>query len=299
VGTKILQCVPNFSEGRDPGFLRELEAVLGRFPVKVLDLSMDADHNRADCTFLGEPEAVEACALAAAARAVELIDMRRHTGAHPRMGAVDVVPFVPIRGLAMDEAVAIARRFGERFAAELGIPVFFYEEACTSEARRNLADVRRGEYEGLAQKLADPSWTVDAGPQAFNERSGATAVGARMPLVAFNVNLQTGDLEVAKAIARAVRHAGGGLRYVKAMGLALDDEGIVQVSMNLVDHRGTPIHRALELVRAEAARYGVAVKQCELVGMVPLEALQEVASYYLQIPAFDMRQVIEYHLLPE
>jgi glutamate formiminotransferase len=299
LGIEILECVPNFSEGRDPGFLKELEVVLERFPVKVLDLSMDADHNRADCTFLGEPDAVEACAMAVTSRAVELIDMRRHTGAHPRMGAVDVVPFVPIRGLTMDETVEIARRFGSDFAEKHGIPVFFYEDACMSEARRNLADVRRGEYEGMAEKLADPGWTVDAGPQAFNEGSGVTAVGARMPLIAFNVNLQTGDLDVARSIATAVRHAGGGLRYVKAMGLSLEDEGIVQVSMNLVNYKGTPIHRALELVKVEAARYGVSVRECELVGMVPLEALQEVASYYLQIPGLDMRQVIEYHLLPD
>jgi glutamate formiminotransferase / 5-formyltetrahydrofolate cyclo-ligase len=296
---KILQCVPNFSEGRDPGFLSELELVLKEFPVKVLDLSMDADHNRADCTFLGDPDAVEACATAVTSRAVELIDMRQHQGSHPRMGAVDVVPFVPIRGLTMAEAAAIARRFGEAFAERHGIPVFFYEEAATSEARRNLVDVRRGEYEGMAEKLQDPAWTVDAGPQAFNERSGVTAVGARMPLIAFNVNLQTGDLEVAKKIANAVRHIGGGLRYVKAMGLSLEDRGIVQVSMNLVDYQRTPIHRAVELVRAEAARYGVLVQECELVGLVPLEALEEVASYYLQIPGFNAKQVIEYHLIPD
>ena len=296
---KILQCVPNFSEGRDPSFLNELELVLREFPVKVLDLSMDADHNRADCTFLGDPDAVEACATAVTSRAVELIDMRRHAGSHPRMGAVDVVPFVPIRGLTMAEAAAIARRFGKTFAERHGIPVFFYEEAATSEARRNLVDVRRGEYEGMAEKLQDPAWTVDAGPQAFNERSGVTAVGARMPLIAFNVNLQTGDLEVAKKIANAVRHIGGGLRYVKAMGLSLEDRGIVQVSMNLVDYQRTPIHRAVELVRAEAARYGVLVQECELVGLVPLEALEEVASYYLQIPGFNAKQVIEYHLVPD
>jgi len=299
VHPKILQCVPNFSEGRDPSFLTELELVLKEFPVNVLDLSMDADHNRADCTFLGDPDAVEACATAVASRAVELIDMRQHRGSHPRMGAVDVVPFVPIRGLTMAEAVAIARRFGKAFAERHGIPVFYYEEACTSEARRNLADVRRGEYEGMAEKLQDPAWAVDAGPQVLNERSGVTAVGARMPLVAFNVNLQTDDLEVAKKIANAVRHTGGGLRYVKAMGLSLEDRGIVQVSMNLVDYQRAPIHRALELIRAEAARYGVLVKECELVGMVPIEALAEVVSYYLQIPDFDAKQVIEYRLLPD
>jgi len=296
---KILQCVPNFSEGRDPAFLEELRRVLGEFPVQVLDLSMDPDHNRADCTFLGEPEIVEACALAVTARAVELIDMRKHSGSHPRMGAVDVVPFVPIRGVTMADAVEVARRFGTTFAERHGIPVFFYEEAATSPARRNLVDVRRGEYEGMAEKLRDPEWQVDAGPQRFNERAGATAVGARMPLIAFNVNLGTADLDVAKAIAGAVRHIGGGLRYVKAMGLALEDEGLVQVSMNLVDYRKTPIHRALELVKVEAARYGVPVRSCELVGMVPLEALEEVVSYYLQIPGFSSQQVIEYHLLPE
>ena len=296
---RILQCVPNFSEGRDPRFADQLRAVLEQFPVQVLDLSLDPDHNRADCTFLGAPDAVEECAAALAARAVELIDMRQQSGSHPRMGAVDVVPFVPIRGVTMEEAVEIARRFGRSFAERHGIPVFFYEEACTSEARRNLADVRRGEYEGMAAKLQAPDWAVDAGPQAFNERSGVTAVGARMPLIAFNVNLATDELAVAKAIASAVRHSSGGLRHVKAMGLEVAGTGVVQVSMNLVDYRRTPIHRALELVRIEAARYGVAVRECELVGMVPLEALGDVAGYYLQIPGFDAAKVIEYHLLPE
>lgn len=296
---KILQCVPNFSEGRDPNFLKELEVVLKRFPVKILDLSMDKDHNRADSTFLGAPETVEACAMAVASRAVELIDMRRHRGSHPRMGAVDVIPFIPIRGMTMAEAVEIARRFGKAFAERHRVPVFFYEEACTGEGRRNLADIRKGEYEGMAKKLQDPAWTVDAGPQVLNERSGVTAVGARMPLIAFNVNLRTDDLDVAKKIANAVRHIGGGLRYVKAMGLGLEDKGIVQVSMNLVNYQKTPIHRAVELIKAEAARYGVSVKECELVGMVPIEALEEVVSYYLQIPGFNARQIIEYHLLPD
>lgn len=296
---RILQCVPNFSEGRDPRLLEELERVLARFPVRTLDLSMDPDHNRADCTFLGAPEAVEECAAALCDRAVELIDMRRHTGSHPRMGAVDVVPFVPVRGVEMAEAVEIAHRFGASFGERHAIPVFFYEEACTSEERRNLADVRRGEYEGMAEKLRAPAWEVDAGPQAFNERSGATAVGARMPLVAFNVNLATGDLAVAKEIAAAVRHSSGGLRYVKAMGVAVAETGVVQVSMNLVDYRRTPIHRAVELVRSEAARYGVAIRECELVGLVPLEAVADAMGYYLQIPGFTDTKVIEYHLLPD
>lgn len=296
---KILQCVPNFSEGRDPSFLEELAAVLKQFPVKVLDLSKDKDHNRADTTFLGAPDAVEAAAMAVTSRALELIDMRKHKGSHPRMGAVDVVPFVPTRNMTMAEAVEIARRFGRAFAEKHRVPVFFYEEACTGEARRNLTDIRQGEYEGMTKKLQDPVWTVDAGPQALNERSGVTAVGARMPLIAFNVNLHTNDLEVAKKIANAVRHVGGGLRFVKALGLRLEDKGIVQVSMNLTNYQKTPIHRAVELIKAEAARYGVTVKECELVGMVPVEALEEVVSYYLQIPRFNSKQIIEYHLLPD
>lgn len=296
---KTLQCVPNFSEGRDPNFLRELQAVLTRHPVKVLDLSMNKDHNRADATFLGAPEAVETAAMAVASRALELIDMRTHKGSHPRMGAVDVVPFVPMRGMTMAEAVEIARRFGRAFAETHGIPVYFYEEACASEARRSLSDIRKGEYEGMPRKLQDPTWIVDAGPQQVNARSGVTAVGARMPLIAFNVNLHTDDVEVAKKIANAVRHVGGGLRFVRAIGLRLEDKGIVQVSMNLLNYHKTPIHRALELIKAEAARYGVLVKGCELVGMIPIEALEEVASYYLQIPGFNSRQIIEYHLLPD
>jgi len=296
---KILQCEPNFSEGRDPNFLAELTEVLQPFPVKVLDLSMNQDHHRADVTFLGAPEAVEAAAMAVTSRAVELIDMRKHKGSHPRMGAVDVVPFIPIRGMTMVEAVEVARRFGRAFAERHGVPVFFYEEACTEEGRRNLADIRKGEYESMPRKLVDPAWTVDAGPQAFNERSGVTAVGARMPLIGLNVNLHTGDLEVARKIASAVRYAGGGLRFVKAMGLKLEEKGIVQVSMNLVNYQRTPIHRAVELVRSEAARYGVLVKECELVGMVPVEALAEVVGYYLQIPGFSSRQITEYHLLPD
>jgi glutamate formiminotransferase len=215
------------------------------------------------------------------------------------MGAVDVVPFVPLRGMTMAEAVEIARRFGKAFAEKHQVSVFFYEEACTTEARRSLADIRRGEYEGMPRKLQDPAWIVDAGPQTLNEKSGVTAVGARMPLVALNVNLHTQDAEIAKRIANAVRHVGGGLRFVRAIGLGLEDKGIVQVSMNLLNYHKTPIHRALELVKIEAARYGVLVKDCELVGMVPIEALEEVVSYYLQIPGFTTKQIIEYHLPPD
>ncbi len=296
---RILQCVPNFSEGRSPSFVRELTTVLAQFPVKLLDVSMNKDHNRADVTFFGAPDAVEAAAMALAGRALELIDMRTHKGSHPRMGAVDVVPFVPLRGMTMAEAVEIARHFGRTFAEKHQIPVFFYEEACTTEARRSLADIRRGEYEGMRRKLQDPAWIVDAGPQTLNEMSGVTAVGARMPLIAVNVNLHTQDVEIAKKIADAVRHAGGGLRFVRAIGLRVEDKGITQVSMNLMNYHKTPIHRAVELVKIEAARYGVSVKGCDLVGMIPIEALEEVVSYYLQIPGFTSKQIIEYYIPPD
>ena len=296
---RILQCVPNFSEGRSPTFVRELKTVLAQFPVKLLDVSVNKYHNRADATFLGAPEAVEAAAMAVAARALDLIDMRMHKGSHPRMGAVDVVPFVPLRGMTMAEAVEIARRFGRAFGEKHQIPVFFYEEACTTEARRNLADIRRGEYEGMPRRLQDPAWIVDAGPQKLNEKSGVTAVGARMPLVALNVNLHTQDVEIAKKIANAVRHVGGGLRFVRAIGVQVEDKGFVQVSMNLLNYHKTPIHRAVELVKIEAARYGVSVKGCDLVGMIPIEALEEVVSYYLQIPGFTSKQIIEYHIPPD
>jgi glutamate formiminotransferase len=296
---RILQCVPNFSEGRDPAFVREVKAVLAQYPVKILDVSMNKDYNRTDATFLGAPDVVEAAAMALASRALDLIDMRTHKGSHPRMGAVDVVPFVPLRGMSMAEAVEIARRFGRAFAAKHHVPVFFYEEACSTEARRSLSDIRKGEYEGMARKLKDPAWTVDAGPQTLNEKSGVTAVGARMPLIALNVNLHTQDVEIAKKIANAVRHVGGGLRFVRAIGLRLEDRGTAQVSLNLLNYHKTPIHRALELIKVEAARYGVLVKDCELVGLVPIEALEEVVSYYLQIPGFTSKQIIEYHLPPD
>ena len=296
---QILQCVPNFSEGRDLTFVEALKGVLGKHPVKLLDLAMDKDHNRSEASFLGAPDAVEEAALAVAACALERIDMRQHKGSHPRIGAVDVVPFIPVRGVTMAEAVELARRFGRALAEAHQLPVFFYEEACTSEARRHLTDIRKSEYEGMHKKLQDPAWRVDAGPQRLNERSGVTAVGARMPLVAFTVLLHTGDLDIAKQIANAVRNVSGGLRYVKAMGLPTEEPGVVQIAMTIENYRRTPLHRALELIRAEAARFGVAVKGCTFSGMVPIEALEEVVSFYLQIPAFHSRQIIEYHLLPE
>jgi glutamate formiminotransferase len=224
------------------------------------------------------------------------IDMRGHQGAHPRMGAVDVIPFVPLRGVTSEEAVALARRLG-RWIGEQGVPVYYYQEAATRLERESLPDVRRGEYEGLAARLATPEGAPDAGPAVFNERSGASIVGVRFPLVAFNVNLATDDLSIARRIAEAVRFSGGGYRYVRAMGVALEGKGQVQVATDILHYDRTPIHRVLETVRSEAARYGVAVAGCELIGLAPLDALAEAIRHYLQIHEFSSSQIIESRLL--
>jgi glutamate formiminotransferase len=247
-------------------------------------------------TYLGEPEVVLAATQAMAAKALELIDMGQHQGAHPRLGAVDVVPFVPMRDVTTEEAVGIARRFG-RFLAERGVPVYYYEDAATWPERVNLADVRRGQYEGLPEKLQDPAWLPDEGPDVFNAKAGATVTGARFPLIAFNVNLQTDDVEIAHRIARAVRHSSGGYRYVKAIGLELEEQGIVQVSMNLTNYVKTPLPRVLETIRLEAARHGVTIAGSELIGTLPLGALEEVVKHYLQVHDFDLSQIVENSLL--
>jgi glutamate formiminotransferase len=247
-------------------------------------------------TYLGDPEPVLEATKAMAARALELIDMTRHRGSHPRMGAVDVVPFVPVRGMETEDAVQIARRFGA-FLGGLGVPVYYYEGAATRAEREKLPTIRKGQYEALEEKLKDPAWAPDEGPNRFNPRTGATVTGVRFPLVAFNVNLRTADQAVADRIARAVRHINGGYRYVRAIGLALEGEALVQVSMNLVNYARTPLPRVLETIRSEAARHGVSVAGTELIGPVPLDALEEVVRHYLQAHDFSMEQVIETALL--
>jgi glutamate formiminotransferase len=247
-------------------------------------------------TYLGEPQSVLEATQALAQKAIERIDMSRHHGSHPRMGAVDVAPFIPVRGIETAEAVEISRQFG-RFVGGLGVPVYYYEEAALKTERARLPDIRKGQYEALEAKLQDPAWAPDEGPAIFNPKSGATVTGVRFPLVAFNVNLNTSDLSVAENIARAVRHINGGFRYVRAMGLALEDKGNVQVSMNLVNYAKTPIPRVLEAVRSEARRYGVSVVGTELVGPLPLGALEEVLKYYLQAHDFNMEQIIENALI--
>jgi glutamate formiminotransferase len=294
---RLIECVPNVSEGQDASVVKRLVGTVGGTAgVTLLDWSADRDHNRAVLTYVGEPEAVLAGTQALCREAFAAIDMRKHKGAHPRLGAVDVVPFVPLRGVTNEEAVALARRLGE-WIGEQGVPVYYYQEAATRPEREALPDVRRGEYEGLAARIGTPEGTPDAGPALFNARSGACIVGVRFPLIAFNVNLATDDLFIAKRIAEAVRFSGGGYRYVRAMGVALKDKGQVQVSTDLVQYEKTPIHRILETVRSEAARHGVAVAGCELIGLAPVAAFEETIRHYLQLHDFSVRQVIESRLL--
>jgi glutamate formiminotransferase len=292
---RIIECVPNFSEGRRKEIIDQIvEALASVEGIRVLDVQSDADHNRSVVTMVGEPEAVEEAAFRGTERAAQLIDMDQHQGEHPRMGATDVVPFVPIAGATMPDCVEMARRLGERVGRELSIPVYLYEEAAARPERHNLANVRRGEYEGLKAEIETaPHRVPDFGPAKIG-KAGATAIGARPPLVAFNIYLNTEDVTIAKAIARAVRHSSGGLRYVKALGLLV--EGRAQVSMNLTDYRQTPIHRVVEMIRREAARYGVAISSSEVVGLIPNEALANVARFYLQLDDFSSDQILENRL---
>ncbi|MEW6307428.1 MAG: glutamate formimidoyltransferase [Bacillota bacterium] len=292
----LVECVPNFSEGRRPEVIAELAAAVGGSGVTLLDQTSDADHNRTVLTFAGTPEGVLAAAFRAAQAAVRLIDMNRHSGAHPRIGAVDVIPFVPLAGTSMADCVELAKDLGGRIARELGVPVLLYGEAATHPRRKELAFLRQGEYEALVDTLAMPDRGPDFGPSAPHATAGAVAVGARAPLVAFNVNLGTADLKLANAIAKAVRAGSGGFVNVRAKGVLLAARGQVQVSMNLVDTKSTPIHRAFELVRLEAERYGVPVVGSELIGLVPMAALVQAASHYLRLERFSADQVLEARL---
>lgn len=297
----IVECVPNFSEGRDPDVMDKITDAMTSVPgVRLLDRSMDASHNRAVVSMIGSPDAVGEAAIRGVDEAARLIDLRSHRGEHPRMGAADVVPFIPIRGVSMAECVDLARRVGERIGRELQIPVFLYEEAATRPERRNLADIRAPQFEGLLKQVGtDPSREPDFGPNALHPTAGAVAVGARRLLVAYNVYLNTTNQAIAKAIAKAVRFQTGGLRYVKALGIASNDAGRVHVSMNLTNTTGTPIHRVLNVIRAEAARYGVSVVESEVVGLVSTDALLDAAEHYLQLNSFSRSQVLEHRLLED
>jgi glutamate formiminotransferase len=295
---KIVECIPNFSEGRRPEVIDEIIAAIRSVPGAVLlDRESDADHNRSVVTFVAPPDLVVDGAIAAAKKAAELIDLNNHKGEHPRMGATDVIPFVPISGVTMDDCVQLARQCGERMWRELSIPVYLYEKAATRPERENLAAVRKGQFEGIRDEIATKEVRrPDFGEARVHPTAGITAVGARPPLIAYNVNLGTSDIEIANKIARAVRHLSGGLRYVKALGFELKDRGIVQVSMNMVNYEGTPLFRAFEMIKREAERYGVPVLGSEIVGLVPQGALNAVADFYLRLENFSEDQILEHRL---
>ena len=296
--SKLVECVPNFSEGRDPQklaqIIAEIESVEG---VRLLDQEMDKDHNRAVVTMVGEPEPVMEAAFRAIARAAAVIDMEKHAGEHPRMGATDVCPFIPISGVTMDDCVELAKKLGERVGRELGIPVYLYEAAATRPDRINLADVRKGQYEGIRDSIAtDPDRKPDYGPAKTHATAGAIAIGARPYLIAYNVYLGTRNLQIARNIANAVREAQGGYKFVKAMGFEIKEREQVQVSMNLVNYEKSPIFRVYETIRSEARRYGVPVTGSEIVGLVPLKAIAKTADFYLGLENFQMDQILEYKL---
>lgn len=292
----LIECIPNVSEGRRREVLDACSAAIAGAGARLLDVKPDAAHNRAVFSFAGSADTVSAAVLALYGVVLPAIDLRHHSGEHPRIGAVDVVPLVPLEGATMVDCVALARTLGDEVARRFGVPVFLYEEAASTPARRNLEDIRRGEFEGLAAKMQQSDWRPDFGPAAPHPSAGASVIGARMPLIAYNINLATDRLDVAKKIAAAIRHSSGGLRFVKAMGVALEDRGIVQVSMNLTNYRKTPMFRVFELVKREAARYGVAVLESEIIGLLPAGALLESAAWYLQIDGYRDDQVLETRL---
>jgi len=290
----IIECIPNVSEGRRPETVEAIAAAIRAVPgVRLLDHSADASHNRSVFTMAGDAGPIKQAVFALYERAVAAIDLRAHRGEHPRLGAVDVVPFVPIEGVTMEACVALAKEVGAEVASRFGVPVYLYEEASANPARKNLEDIRRGEFEGLEAKMASPGWAPDFGPAAPHASAGASIIGARMPLIAYNINLNTDRLDVAKKIAAAIRQSSGGFRYVKAAGFKLEARGLVQVSMNLTNYEKTPIFRVFETVKREAERYGVSILESEIVGLVPSAALNSAAEYYLQIAGFNADQILE------
>ena len=290
----IMECVPNFSEGRDLAKVeRIVDAFRGKEGVRLLDYSSDKDHNRTVVTVIGEIEPLGDAVIEAIGIAAQLIDLTHHQGEHPRMGAADVVPFIPIKNCTVQEADALAKRVGKEAAERFQIPSFLYEKSATAPHRENLAAIRKGQFEGMFEKMKQPEWKPDFGPDAPHPTAGVFAVGARMPLVAFNVNLDTANLQIAKDIAARVRHSSGGYAFIKALGVMLEERHIAQVSMNLTDYTHTAVYRAYEAVKMEARRYGVNVVGTEIIGMVPMAALIDCAEYYLQVENFSMKQVLE------
>ncbi len=296
---KIIESVPNISEGRNKEVIEACVDQIRSTPgCTLLNYSSDEDHNRTVITYMGSPEGCEEASVKLAKKAVELIDLTKHEGAHPRMGCVDVMPFIPIKEATMDECVELSLKVGKRIAEEADLPVFLYEKSASAPHRQNLAKVRKGQFEGMAEKVKDPDWIPDFGGQRIHPTGGIVAVGARPPLIAFNINLGTPDLEIATKIGKIIRESSGGLKCVKAMGVMLEDRNIAQVSINMTDFTVTPLYRVKELVKAEAARYGVPVIGTEIIGLAPMQAFFDTAEYYLQIEDFQPGvQVIENHLL--
>jgi glutamate formiminotransferase len=294
---KIIECVPNFSEGRN---LENIEKIIepfrGKDGVKLLDYQKDDAHNRLVVTVAGEPQALKTAVIEAMSRAIDVIDMRTHRGQHPRMGATDVVPFIPLKNITMEEAVAFSKEVAKEAAKKLSLPIFLYEKSASHPQRQNLANVRKGQFEGMAEKIKQAEWKPDFGPHSIHTTAGVTAMGARMPLVAYNVNLGCSNVEIADAIAKKVRHISGGLRYCKGIGIELKDRGLVQVSLNMTDYSKTALYQAFELIKIEARRHGVNVVGSEIVGLVPMEALIDTAAYYLRLENFSMNQVLETRL---
>lgn len=288
---KVLMAEVNISEGTNQELIEKVKiALMDEGNIELIDLNSDADHNRTVFTYKGEPKEVLEGTKRLSAKAIELIDMTKHKGSHPRMGAVDVVPFIPVKNVEIKEAIEVAKEFGQ-FLGSIGVPVYYYEDAATSEERKSLVKIRKGEYEGLCEKMKDSLWIPDEGPKEFVAKSGATVTGVRFPLVAFNVNLRTTDIEIGKKIVKAVRGATGGYQNVRAIALYLEEKNVVQVSMNLVNYVKTPIHRVFETIKSEADSYGVTVASAELVGPVPIYALEDVLRFYLRVEDFSMEQI--------
>jgi len=296
---QIIQCVPNFSEGRDLEKIEEIvSSFRGKKGLKLLDYSNDEDHNRLVVTLVGEAVPLKLALLEAAGKAVQFIDLNVHEGQHPRMGAVDVIPFIPIKNVTMEECISLSQEMAALLYEKYQLPSFLYERSAAAPHRENLAKLRKGQFEGMAEKVKDAMWQPDFGV-TIHPTAGIVAIGARMPLVAFNVNLNTSDLTIADRIAKNVRHINGGLRFCKAMGVELKDRGIVQVSMNMTDFTKTPLYRVVELIKIEAKRYGVNVIGSEVVGLLPMDALIESAVYYMGIEDFNMNQVLEKQIMAE
>ena len=291
---QIIECVPNYSEGRDKEKMEKiLDCFRGKEGIKLLDYSNDINHNRMVVTLVGEYEPLKNAVVESVGKAVELIDLNQHEGQHPRMGAVDVIPFIPIKNATMEECIELSKEVGREIAEKYDFPVFLYEKSATAPHRENLAAIRKGEFEGMAEKIHEPEWRPDFGPAERHATAGTVAVGARMPLVAYNINLNTNRLDIATNIAKKIRHINGGFRFVKAMGVDLEDRGIVQVSINMTDFTRTALYRVFETVKFEAQRWGITIAGSEIVGLVPLAAIVDTAEYYLGLENFSIDQVLE------